>query len=134
MPRNLLFALAITALLFAACDKDNETEPEDVFHGTWVKGSNYGDTIWFYKKNGVHIMKSNQSFNPGLYAPYEREYKFENNQFALVYNNGTTPTGLEFPVASFKWTVPGKRFEVQGSDFYMFLASTLVKYEFRKIF
>src|SRR5688572_24166275 len=65
--------LVLTCFSFA-CKKDiagNETD----LYGTWVKGSNFGDTIWFMKKNGQNIIRVPQSFNPLLPTYSEKEYR-----------------------------------------------------------
>ena len=73
MPRLLLTTLAFIAItLFGSCDKDSEPDSEAILHGMWMKGSNTGDTLYFLKKDGKHIMRVNQSFNPGVTAYIER--------------------------------------------------------------
>jgi hypothetical protein len=133
MPRFLPAILTIFAFTLAAsCDKDSDsTDEESILHGTWVKGNNAGDTLVFYSRLGRHYLKSNQSFNPNMYAPVEREYGFRNGQLYLKY---VWAGGSEkWPIDSFTWKVPGREFEIQGIQLYMFMSSTLAKFTFRKV-
>lgn len=131
MPRLLYFLLAFTALLFAACDKDAANNEESTFYGTWVKGPNTGDTLYFYKKNGRSVMRSNQSFNPLMYAPVEYDYKYTDGKLALH-----SPWSSSFtydPIESFTWKNAGRQFEINGIELYMFMSSTQTKFTFTKI-
>lgn len=131
MPRLLYSILVITAITFAAaCSKDSD-KPEAAFYGTWIKGSNTGDTLRFYQKNGKNIMWSNQSFNPGMHAPFEQEFKFIDGKLAF---QPAWSGGLQYhPIESFAWKIPGRKFEINGFELYMFMSSTLTKFTFTKI-
>jgi hypothetical protein len=133
MPRILPAILAIFAITLAAsCDKDaGSPDEEAILHGTWVKGDRAGDTLVFYDRAGKHYMKSNQSFNPDHYSPVEREYGFQNGQLYIKYVWAGGPE--KWPVDSFTWTVPGREFEIQGHQLYMFMSSTLARFTFRKV-
>jgi hypothetical protein len=54
--------IMILVLFSFACNKSSGDEAE--LYGTWVKGSNAGDTLWFMKKNGRDIMRQPESFSP----------------------------------------------------------------------
>lgn len=131
MPRLLYFLLVITVItLAAACSKDSDN-PEAAFYGTWVKGSNTGDTLYFYRKYGRDIMRSNQSFNPGMNAPFEQEFRYINGKLAF---QPAWSGGLQYhPIESFTWKTPGREFEINGFELYMFMSSTMTKFTFTKI-
>ena len=116
MPRLLYSLLVITAITFAAaCSKDSGKNEEAIFYGTWVKGSNTGDTLYFDKKNGRDIMRTNQSFNPNMYAPIEREYKYAGGKLTLAYPYGSG--GLMYEtIQSFTWKNTGRQFEINGFE------------------
>lgn len=116
--------------LVAGCDKDNDTKSaESVFFGMWVKGSNTGDTLYFVRKNGQNIMRMNMSFNPGMFAPSDREFKFEDGilQYKLGFGSPW------FPIESFTWIIPGREFEIKGHQLFMFMSSTLATFNFKKV-
>jgi hypothetical protein len=132
MPRLLYSMLVITVItLAAACSKDSES-PEAAFYGTWIKGTNTGDTLYFYKKNGQNIMRSNQSFNPNMYAPVERPYRYVDGKLSVAYSLPTFWDPYN-TIESFTWKNTGRQFEVNGFELYMFMSSTLTKFTFTKI-
>jgi hypothetical protein len=134
MPRILYSLLVITAITFAAaCSKDSDG-PEATFYGTWVKGPNTGDTLYFYKKNGRNIMRSNQSFNPLMYAPVEQVYKYEGGKLIVAYPFSTMGIPVTYnTIESFTWTNTGREFEINGFELYMFMSSTMTKFTFTKV-
>jgi hypothetical protein len=133
MLRILPAMLAIFAIsLAASCDKDSDSPDEEaILHGMWIRGAQGGDTLRFYERAGRHYMKSNQSFNPDHYAPVEREYGFQNGQLYLKY--AWSGGSGKWPIDSFTWKVPGREFEVQAIQIYMFMSSTLAKFTYRKV-
>ena len=133
MPRLLYALLVITAVsLAAACSKDAEKREEAVFYGTWIKGSKTGDTLRFYKKGIKDVMLSNQSFNPNMYAPIEREYRYKNGKLILGYP--FMSGGLAYDtIESFTWKNTGRDFEINGFELYMFMSSSLTKFTFVKV-
>lgn len=125
-------ALIVIAFVFIgiACKKDN-TNDEAALYGDWIKGTNYGDTLQFMKKNNRNIMRMNMSFNPLLQAYTESEYRLKNGKLEI---KRFAPMSEEFyPIDSFAWTEAGREFKIQGIQLYMFLASTGVHFTFRKI-
>lgn len=128
MSRLLLTMLTIGLLFLAgSCDKDSDTKsPESLLYGMWVKGTHTGDTLYFTKINGVNIMRSNQSFNPGMFSPNSREYRIVNGKLELKMGDWST-------IDSFTWKVTGREFEIKGHQVYMFLSSTLSIFTFRKV-
>jgi hypothetical protein len=135
MPRILPAILAVFIItLVASCDKDPDgPDEESILHGTWVKGSNTGDTLVFYGRGGKHYMKSNQSFNPTMYAPVEQEYVMRNGKPAFRYLGTGVMGRAEFTIESFTWKVPGREFELLGFQLYMFMSSSQTKFTFVKV-
>jgi hypothetical protein len=117
------------ALLVCACSKNNDGE-ESALYGTWVKGSQTGDTLWFMRKDGKNIMRSNQSFNPGLPNQQEMEYRFMNGKLSVaVYG----PAAALRPIDSFTWQQPGKRFDILGFQLFIFMSSSVTHFTYTKI-
>jgi len=117
------------ALLAIACSK-NDSDNASLLYGTWVKGAQTGDTLWFLRKGGKNIMRSNQSFNPGLTVYKEEEYAFKNGKLSRVL----APASSAFShIDSFTWTQQGKEFEVLGYQLFMFMSSTLTKFTYTKV-
>ena len=127
-------AIAVSIMLVLvsfsfACKKDIGGKESDLY-GTWVKGSNFGDTLWFMKKNGQNIMRVPDSFNPIIPAYSEKEYRLNGEVLSI---KSFAPTTQEyFEIESFKWTDPGKEFTITNSQLFIFMSS-IVTYKYRKI-
>ena len=129
--RSIIAAILILFLasLFFACKKDTSGEESNLY-GTWVKGSNFGDTLWFMKKNGQNIMRVSETFNPLIPNYSEKEYQFSGGMLNI---KSFAPSSQEyFPIDSFKWTDPGKEFTIQNSQLFIFMSS-IITYRYRKI-
>jgi hypothetical protein len=127
---RLFICLAIGwALLATACSKNNG-DNESILYGTWVKGIQAGDTLWFMKKAGKNIMRSNQSFNPGLTVYTEEEYSFKNGKLARVLQ---APSSALSQLDSFTWKRQGKEFEILGYQLFPFMSSTVTRFTYTKI-
>jgi len=129
--RSVIAGFLVLALSFLsfACKKNNEANESDLY-GTWVKGSNMGDTLWFMKKNGEFIMRQPESFNPLLPKYAEKEYKFKDGVLSI---KSFAPVSQEyFPITSFNWTDRGKEFTIQNSELFMFMSS-IITYKYKKI-
>ena len=129
--RSIIAAILILflACLFFACKKDISGEGSDLY-GTWVKGSNFGDTLWFMKKNGQNIMRMSETFNPLISNYSEKEYRLSGGMLNI---KSFAPSSQEyFPIDSFKWTDPGKEFTIQNSQLFIFMSS-IITYRYRKI-
>ena len=126
---RLLTLLSAGIVLLSACSKNNNNE-ESLLYGTWVKGANAGDTLWFMRKGGKNIMRSNQSFNPLLPAYTEMEYSFKDGKLQRVLPVYSSSTGA---INSFMWIEEGRKFELLGYQLYMFMSSTATKFQFNKI-
>ena len=127
-------AIAVSIMLVLvsfsfACKKDIGGKESDLY-GTWVKGSNFGDTLWFMKKNGQNILRVPDSFNPIIPAYSEKEYRLNGEVLSI---KSFAPTTQEyFQIESFKWTDPGKEFTITNSQLFIFMSS-IVTYKYRKI-
>jgi hypothetical protein len=131
MLRLIIFILApFTIISSLSCSKDSDNSSSAILYGTWIKGANVGDTIWFYKEAGKDIMKYDASFNPLLPLTTTTEYKFENDQ---LLTKGYLGMGTDFhAIQGFAWKQRGSEFELQGSEIYVFMSSTLTKFTFHK--
>lgn len=101
-----------------------------MLYGTWVKGSNLGDTIWFMKKNSKHIMRYASSFNPNMPMYNEDEYRY--NDGKLSFTRFPSQTDEYFPVNSFAWVQTGEEFSIVNSELYPFLSS-IITLKYRKV-
>lgn len=123
------FIVLVLVSLSFACKKDNERDESDLY-GTWVKGSNLGDTLWFRKKNGQNIIRMPESFNPLLPTYSEKEYRLSDGMLSI---QSFAPTSQEYyPITSFNWTDTGKEFTIQNSQLFIFMSS-IITYKYRKI-
>jgi len=122
-------AIIITLVVFSFACKKRSGDESDLY-GTWVKGSNTGDTLWFMKKNGKDIMRQPESFNPLMPLYSEKEYRFKDGKLNIKLY---VPTSQQyFPINSFSWTQAGKEFTMQNSELFSFMSS-IVTYKYRKI-
>ena len=128
--RSLILGFIVLAFaLLQGCNKDQTFDEPDLY-GTWIKGSNHGDTLWFRKKNGKHIIRIPESFNPLMPIYSEKQYRFNNGELSIKLYS---PTSQEhFPITSFTWTDPRKEFSIQNSQLFMFMSS-IITYKYRKI-
>ena len=129
--RSIIAAILVLVLasLFFTCKKDIAGDESDLY-GAWVKGSNFGDTISFMKKNGQNIIRVPESFNPLLPTYSEKEYRLNGEVLSI---KSFAPTTQEyFEIESFKWTDPGKEFTITNSQLFIFMSS-IVTYKYRKI-
>ena len=128
--RSLIAISMILVLSFlAGCKKDKTTDEPDLY-GTWVKGANMGDTLWFMKKNVQHIIRMPESSNPLMPLYSEKGYRFRNGALSIKL---AAPTSQElFPITSFNWTDPRKEFTIQNSELFIFMSS-MITYKYKKI-
>jgi hypothetical protein len=123
------FIVLVLVSLSFACKKDIRGDESDLY-GVWVKGSNFGDTLWFMKKNGQSTIRVPESFNPLMPVYSEKEYRFRNG--VLEIKLFASSSQEYFPISSFTWIDPGKEFTLQNSQLFMFMSS-MVTYKYRKI-
>lgn len=128
--RSLVLGFIVLALAFLqSCNKDQTVDEPDLY-GTWIKGSGHGDTLWFMKKNGKHIIRIPGSFNPLMPVYSEKEYRLNNGELSI---KSYAPASQEyFPITSFTWTDPRKEFSIQNSQLFLFMSS-IITYRYRKI-
>ena len=129
MRRFATGSVIITLVLFSfACKKSSGDEAD--LYGTWVKGNNAGDTLWFMKKNGKDILRQPESFNTLMPTYSEKEYYFKDGKLSI---KSFAPTSQEYyPIDSFSWTQAGKEFTIQNSELFIFMSS-IVTYKYRKL-
>ena len=128
--RSRVAVLIAFILAFSLGCKKDQAAGESGLYGTWVKGSNHGDTLWFMKRNGQHIMRMPESFNPLMPIYSENEYHFRNGVLSIKLY---APISQEyFPITSFTWTDRGKEFTILNIQLYSFMSS-MVTYKYRKI-
>ena len=123
-------ALIILAVLFTGCEKNN-VGGGAALYGVWVKGSNFGDTLWFMKKNGYDILRKAESFNVSMPVYSEKQYQFENGRLRI---QTFAPSSTDFyDIDSFTWTQPGTEFKVQGIQLFMFMSSMNTYFTYHKL-
>jgi hypothetical protein len=112
--------IIVFAFIFTGCSKE-DTASESALYGTWVKGSNAGDTLRFMRKDNKYIMLQNT----------EKEYRFRNGRLSIkIY----APVSQEFyPLDSFSWTQVGEEFTIKGFQLFMFMSSTQTTFTYRKL-
>jgi hypothetical protein len=126
----MFLALIVFVSIIAGCKKDSAQSGADLY-GTWIKGNQAGDTLQFLQKNGKDILRRNESFNQGIPAYTEKEYRFRNGKLAVKL---FSPFSDDFyPMDSFRWTSAGREFSIQGIQLYMYMASTNIYFTYRKI-
>lgn len=82
--QRLFVALAVTigALTISRCKKEQAIENTPLT-GTWIKGINAGDTLYFTQTNGKHVLRYNASFNAAFPAVTETEYHYQDGKLSL---------------------------------------------------
>ena len=123
------FIVLVSIFLFQSCKKDKTSGEESVLYGTWVKGSNFADTLWFMNKNGKNILRIS-TFNSSMPNYEEKEYRFRNGGLEI---KSFAPASQEyFPINSFSWTDRGREFKIVNSQLFIFMSS-IITYTYRKI-
>ena len=126
---SLILSVAFVIIVLAGCQKSNDDAGN--LSGVWVKGPNFGDTLWFMKKDGHNVLRKAESFNPGLPVYSEKEYQFNNGKLRL---QSFAPSSPDFyDIDSFTWTQMGTEFKVQGVQLFMFMSSTSTYFTYRKL-
>jgi hypothetical protein len=130
--QRLFVALAVTvsALTMASCKKGQEME-NLLLTGTWIKGTNAGDTLYFTKTNGKNVLRYNASFNPAAPAVTEIEYNYQNSKLSL--RNFMATQDNFYILQSFSWKQEGKEFEVLGYELFPFMSSTQTRFTYSKV-
>lgn len=124
-----LLVIIVSAFSFTSCKKDRAGS-ESVLYGVWVKGSNFGDTLWFMQKNGKNILRKAESFNASMAVYSENEYRFRNGIPEIKL--GSTAADY-YPITSFAWIQQGKEFSLKAFQLYLFMSSTMTEFTYRKI-
>jgi hypothetical protein len=124
-----LVILFFFGLFVCGCEKEKESDG-NILYGTWVKGSNAGDTLRFYKSNRKNILAYNVSFNAALPVPIETEFIYNRGKLSLKYYGSSDSY---YAVDTFKWIRVGEEFEVQGIQLFSFISSTQVHFTYRKV-
>jgi hypothetical protein len=127
---RFLLSILIICFVITGCKKKYASD-ESILHGTWVKGANFGDTLWFITRNGQHIMRQAMSFNSGIPVYVEREYTYEDGRLSVRFNAQFIQDYT--PITSFTWTNIGSEFNIQGIELYPFMSSTATVFTFHKI-
>ena len=121
--------LLVLVLFSLACKKNIEGDESDLY-GTWVKGSNLGDTLWFMKRNGKYIIRQPESFNPTMPIYSEKEYQFKDGKLKI---KSFAPASQEyFPINSFSWLQTGQEFTITNSELFPIMSSILT-YKYKKV-
>ena len=121
--------IILFTVVFFACKKNGLRNESDLY-GTWVKGSNTGDTLWFMKKNGKSIIRVPDSFNPQMAIYSEKEFRLLNGVLSI---KTYAPFSDEFdPISTFSWIDPGKEFSIQNTELFLFMSS-IITYKYKKI-
>ena len=127
---SILLSLTSLVIIFTSCQKSKDHNAGELY-GVWVKGSNFGDTLWFMKKNGQDVMRINESFNPGMPAYTEKEYQFIDGKLRI---QNYAPASTDFyDIDSFTWTQMGTEFKVLGYQLFSFMSSTMTQFTFHKL-
>ena len=120
----------LTGVFISFACKKQITGTESDLYGTWVKGSNLGDTLWFMKKNGKNIVRIPESFNPLMPMYSEKEYKLENGSLSIKI---FAPASQDYSsINSFTWIDTGKEFSFQSVELFLFMSS-IVTLKYKKI-
>lgn len=125
----VVFILSIViGFVFLGCHKNN-SDPPNLLYGKWSKGINWGDTLFFYQKDGRNKLLYQVSFNPAFPAPAETDYSYANDKLEIGLFRG----GALKPIESFKWIQYGQEFEIQGLELYSFMSSTQVYFRYHRL-
>jgi len=127
---SIFLCLASLVITFANCQKSKDHDASGLY-GVWVKGSNFGDTLWFIQKNGLNVLRKAESFNAGMPVYSEKEYQFNEGKLRI---QNFAPYSMDFyDIDSFTWTQMGTEFKIQGIQLFMFMSSTNTYFTYHKL-
>lgn len=130
MRRIIFFPILIAlVILFGSCQKSKDHDASELY-GVWVKGSNFGDTLWFMQKNGLNVLRKAESFNAGMPVYSEKEYQFNNGKLRI---QSSAPYSTDFYDIDFTWTQVGTEFKVLGIQLFMFMSSSNTYFTYHKL-
>jgi len=130
MKRATTAILLLASIVFlVSCDKDQDGDNPSVFYGAWK--TSYGDTIVFLQQDNKNIVRYNASMNPSMPMHHAHEYNYNNGKF-YINRTPADASGLQ-ELTSFQWLDRGRSFQLQGMQWFMFLASTQTQFTFTKI-
>jgi hypothetical protein len=124
-----VMVIAFVSILIG-CKKEH-AQTENILQGIWIKGTNFGDTLQFMRINDNNILRYNPSFNTGMPAFRDMEYKYKDGKLSIKLYSPTVQ--YFYPINSFSWKETGKEFEIQGIELFSILASIQVRYTYRKL-
>lgn len=120
----------IIALTFFGCRKNNSNDTANIFYGKWSKGTNPGDTIFFYQRNGQNLLAYNLEFNPNVSFSTEVDYSYSNGKLNVSFLGH--PNDFS-PIESFSWKQYGQEFEIHAVELFYILSSTQVYFTYHKL-
>lgn len=130
MKGTIVFVFSLVlAFSFFGCKKNNSDEAS-ILYGKWSKGTNWGDTLWFFNRDGRNILSYQISFNPASPAQTEIDYSYANGKLNISFSGLRNDFS---PVESFTWKQYGQEFEIQGIELFYILSSTQVYFTYHKI-
>lgn len=124
-----LVIIVVLFVILASCNKGDNDDARALY-GVWVKGSNYGDTLWFTEKNGRHIMQQTEIMN-ALPVKTEKEFQFHKGKLSIQV---FAPASSEFrTINSFTWINRGNDFRILGIELFMYMSSSNTYFAYHKI-
>lgn len=91
--KSIGFIILASVCFRFACKKDkpkintDDTKSWDAtyLYGVWVKGTKFGDTLWFMNKNGLSILRKPESLNPLVVVYSEQEFHLVNDSLGVTF-------------------------------------------------
>lgn len=77
-----VFTILILTAISSGCKKEN-TGAESDLYDTWIRGSNFGDALWFMKKKGRYVVRMPESSNPAMSLYTEKEYRLKDGVLCI---------------------------------------------------
>jgi hypothetical protein len=107
--RRFWFLALLSVMFITSCEKEDQ-ETVELFYGQWK--TSYGDTVRFERINGTNIMIGWPVWDGAVMATAAKEFSYRKNKLAL---RDPGPTAF-IPLETFQWSVKGKAFTVELSD------------------
>lgn len=125
---RLLFLLFFITAIAAGCGKGDKISGDEAdLYGTWAKGPNPSDTLYFLRENNKNIMRYKTASSPSPQPSLGSEYYLRGDKLSLknFWGSGTDLNTI-YPVPSFKWKQRGQEFEVMGPQIYPHMSAMMI--------
>ena len=126
--QHILYVL-LTLCIWSCSKESDSLSHADLMYGSWK--TNYGDTIVFSLKNGVHTANFTAKVNPQQAPSVRDDHEFDYRDGRLSIGTSGSFSATYFFQLS--WTEEGRSFQLSGGQWFPLYSTNLYWIVFTKI-